>query len=156
MPQTNRKREIIMAKAKLEKVTSTLGNLVEQVTAAPTASVTEKSIQNAMKIKSLLESIGISITDEQADRLSTSLTVKGGKSRNKVTYFRGQVAVEPTTKLALQARIALECLQDGDTLEKWSEKLAADNRFVSKQSPATIISYYQKSLVDSGFLVKVI
>lgn len=133
-----------------------LTSLVKQVTqpAIEQPSNTEKTIKNAMNIKALLESVGITVTDEQVDMLSASLTYKASKSGSNIRYSHGQVKLEPTTKIALQARIALENLENGMSLETWANNLAADKRFITKQQPAKIIAYYQKSLIESGFLVK--
>ena len=116
--------------------------------------VTEKHIQNEMNIKSLLEQHGISVTDEQVALLSTNLTFKHSKGGNHKHYKHGEVKLEPTTKIALQARIALENLEDGMNLADWAAKTKADKRFVSKQETSKIIAYYQKDLIEKGFLVK--
>lgn len=136
--------------------TSMLSSIVNQVTqpAIEQPTNTEKTIKNAMNIKALLESVGITVTDEQVDLLSASLTYKASKSGSNIRYSHGQVKLEPTDKIALQARIALENLTDGMSLETWAQMLSLDKRFVTKQQPAKIIAYYQKSLIEAGYLVK--
>jgi hypothetical protein len=120
-------------------------------TSAPV--VTEKTIQNEMNLLTILNAAGIQCTTEQIEMISKNVIVKK-QGRGKLHYKLGENKLEATTKIALQARIAVENLEDGMTLEDWAAKVAKDSRFVTKQDVSKVIAYYQKDLVELGIISK--
>ena len=129
-----RKRELIMAKKQ-------------------EAAVTETTIKNTLNLQSILADVGITVTDEQLDMLSQRVTVKKS-GRGKAKYSLGTVQLTPEDKIAPQARIAIENLKDGMTINEWADAVQKDTRFVTKQDVSKILMYYQKDLIDRNLISK--
>jgi len=109
------------------------------------------NVESILNLKTLLEDIGIQVSDEQVETLAAKVSVKK-QPRKLVQYVQGQVKLDEKDKIPTQMRVALLNFEDGMTLNDWADRVALDKRFVTKQPVLAILAYYRKEMVDKGYI----
>lgn len=104
-----------------------------------------------MELKTLLNNLAINLSDEEIARLEPNVKVKAKLQKANAKFEATGKDFE--AKTPLQMKQCVQALGEQKmSLAEWADALGTVEGFRTQQTPAKIIAFYRKRLLDGGYI----
>jgi hypothetical protein len=108
---------------------------------------------STLSIKELLDNINVKVTAEQLELLEANLEMKKVKRLKHKLYSVAKVEFEAKTPLQLkQLVLTMQDEKEPFDKAKWAQQVALNKEFKTAQPIERIIAFYQKRMIDAGYI----